>query len=181
MDKLLLALNTLSCDISNKTNENNVEDILKNFLTQVNKNDKLKEKHYIKHPNGSQKFPDFILKIENKIYNLECKSMQTSYKPVWNCSFPQINNTIYVFTNRKLDDTIIFLGNEIMTDKLQHILEKYKQRTKELENEFNDKLKTLSKHENPYNIQVYARNMFVQKSHLIKHEIINLIKKIKFY
>lgn len=181
MDEILIALNNISCDISNKTNEDNVEIILKKFLLKLNKNEKLEEKSYISQPNGRQKFPDFILKIENKIYNLECKSSKTAYKPLWNCSFPKLDNTIYIFTHRKFDDTIIFLGNELMTKKLQNILERYKERTKDLENEFNYELTMLNKNENPYNIQVYARNMFIQKSNLVKHEIKNLIKKIKFY
>lgn len=181
MDEILIALNNMRCDISNKNNENNVEIILKDFLIKLDKNEKLEEKSYIYHPNGSQKFPDFILKIENKIYNLECKSSKTGYKPLWNCSFPKKDNTIYIFTHRKFDNTIIFLGNELMTEKLQNILERYKERTKDLENEFNYELNLLNKKDNPYNIQVYARNMFVQKSNLIKHEMGNLIKKIKFY
>jgi hypothetical protein len=178
MDSLLEALTQMTCDISNKNNEDAVEKILDFYLQKLNKNQVLKEKSYIKHPNGSQKFPDFVIKINNNKYELECKSTKSGYKPMWNSGLPK-PECIYVYTNTKENNTIIFLGNEIITPKLDTLLEEYKRRTKELALEFNEKIKNLKQNENPYKIEVYARNMFVQKTHLIKNKFQNIIKKIK--
>jgi hypothetical protein len=167
MENLLNAMLLIQCDNSHKTNEVEVERILQIYLTKLNKNEEMKEKTYIKNPNGTQKFPDFIIKIDNKIYNLECKSSKISYKPLWNCSYPE-KDSIYIFTNRKDNNTVIFYGNELITSNLQFLLEEYKIKTKALEEEYNSKIRKLDNKDNPYKIEVYARNMFVQKLNLIK-------------
>lgn len=173
MDEILFRLSNLSCDISNKTNEKKVHELLQDFLQETTTKN-IQNGEYIKHPNGKQRFPDFLLRINNEFYNIECKSSKTSYKPMWNCSFPKSDNkTIYVFTNRKENKTILFSGNEVITPELSIVLERYKNKTKQLEFEFNKELSMLTKKENPYDIRVYARNMFVQK--------INFSKMKKFF
>ena len=120
---------------------------------------------FIKHPNGTQNTPDFRVNINNKIINIECKSCQSKYKPMWNASYPS-EDTIYIYTNKKDNKTIIFLGTEIVQPKVKKILEEYKLLNKKLHNEINKKLNDLLNEENPYRMNVYARNMFVQTKNL---------------
>lgn len=122
------------------------------------------ELYYINQPNGSQMPPDFRVFDKNENIDLECKSKKNGYKPMWNSSIPS-NDTFYIYTNQKDNKTIIIKGSEIITDKLQEELNKYKQETKLLENKYNIILKNLPEKDNPYNFGVYARNMFVQNKH----------------
>lgn len=125
---------------------------------------------FIKHPNGTQNTPDFRVNINNKIINIECKSCQTRYKPMWNASYPS-EDTIYIYTNKKDNKTIIFLGTEIVQPKVKKILEEYKLLNKKLHKEINEKLNDLTNEENPYGMNVYARNMFVQTKNLNNRDI----------
>jgi hypothetical protein len=156
--------------------ENNLEKLFIDLGLQ--KLEKLKSKtktkltnfSFIKHPNGTQKTPDFKVNINNKIINIECKSCQSQYKPMWNASYPS-EDTIYIYTNKKDNKTIIFLGTEIVQSKVKKIFEEYKLLNKKLHNEINEKLNYLTNDENPYGMNVYARNMFVQTKNLNNRSI----------
>jgi len=99
---------------------------------------------------------------------------------MWNASYP-CENIIYVYTNMTDNNTIVFAGDEIVTPDVKEIYEQYKLENKELHQRFNDKLRSLKV--NPYGMQVYARNMFVQTKHLdANNKTIyktNVIDKIK--
>lgn len=156
---------------NNKTHEESVEKIIiengfKHKLS-INKNKKC---YYMNQPNGSQRAPDFIVFDNDEHIELECKSRKTGYKPMWNSSIP-CKNTYYIFTNKKDDKTLIIEGNQIITEKLEKVLNQYKKETKLLENKFNKELKKFSETDNPYDIGVYARNMFVQNKHFDTDDI----------
>jgi len=120
--------------------------------------------YYINQPNGSQRPPDFIVVDNNESVELECKSKKTGYKPMWNSSYPNRTN-LYIFTTQKDNRTLIIRGNKITTPKLETLLEKYKKDHKIFHDKFNKELKKLTKEDNPYDISVYPRHMFVQNKH----------------
>jgi len=150
-----------------KIHENNLEGVLKSrgFKAMDNEDDEQKGDFYIKEPNGAQNPPDFRIFSKGESLDIECKSCQKGYKPMWNASYPD-TNSIYVYTNKTDNETILFTGEEVITEKVRMIYEKYKRLNKELHQQINEELKALSEEENPYGMQVYARNMFVQKRHL---------------
>lgn len=162
LNKLIHNLKTVkySCnDFFYKHHENNVEEIIiqngfsKNVFDNV---------YYIPQPNGSQKPPDFIVYDYNESINIECKSNKTGYKPMWNCSIPD-PSTYYIITNKKTDKTLVIKGDEIISNDVTRVLNKYKIETKNLELKYNEILNKIPLTDNPYKFNVYARNMFVQK------------------
>lgn len=157
---------------NSKIHEESVEKIIieSGFKHKNNTNEKF---YYINQPNGSQRPPDFIVVDNNESVELECKSKKTGYKPMWNSSYPNRTN-LYIFTTQKDNRTLIIPGNKITTPKLETLLEKYKKATKQLEITFNKEIKELSKEDNPYDIGVYARNMFVQNKHFDEKDDINM-------
>lgn len=130
------------------------------------------DNYYVYQPYGSQKPPDFIVFHNNESIELECKSTKNSYKPMWNCSYPK-KSCLYIHTNKN-DKTLIIPGNKIITPKLEELLIKYKNENKLLHDKWSKELNNLSKEDNPYTIDVYPRNMFIQKKNFnIKDDIEN--------
>jgi hypothetical protein len=167
-------------NFNNTYHEDNVEEILvKNNIVKSKKQNKdNKNLHFIKHPNGKQNTPDFRLYIEGKSIDIECKSSRTGYKPMYNATYPD-KDTIYVYTNKKDNNTIIYYGSEIISDEVRDICEEYKLLNKKLHNEINKKLELLDSTHNPYGMRVYARNMFVQTRNLDVSKKNEYIKNIK--
>lgn len=164
--KKLKDLTYSECTLNHKTHEESVRKIItKAGFTEVslriNKNIGF---YFISQPNGTQNPPDFRVYHDDEYINLECKSKKTGYKPMWNSSIPS-KDTIYIFTNQKDNKTLIIDGQNIITHKLDKLLNDYKNETKLLQNKHNDILSKLSEVDNPYKIGVYARNMFVQNKH----------------
>lgn len=151
--------------LNSKMHEESVEKIIIEsgfkHKNTINENEKC---YYINQPKGSQKPPDFIVVDDNESVELECKSKKTGYKPMWNSSYPNTTN-LYIFTNQKDNKTLLIPCNKITTPKLETLLEKYKKDHKIFNDKFNKELKKLSKEDNPYDISVYPRNMFVQNKH----------------
>lgn len=151
-----------------KRHEEKVEEIFRSFgLQELDKSDTNKQKMlcgYIKQPNGSQNQPDFrVINGSNQI-DIECKSCKHGYKPMWNASYPS-KRTVYLYTNKKENNTLLFLGNAIINSEIEKIYREYKIKLKALEKEINDKLLNLND-KNPFGMTVYARNMYVQTKHL---------------
>jgi hypothetical protein len=168
-----------------KRHEQNVEDILKDAgFKKVERIEDVGSDgfYYIPQPNGSQSPPDFRVVANGESVDIECKSCKNGYKPMWNASYPK-DDTVYVFTNRKDNNTMVFFGNKIVTPQVKAIYDDYIEQNKQLEKVFNQRLNALSVEQNPYRMRVYARNMFVQTRHLnrdqqqqYKEDVINKLK-----
>lgn len=162
-----------------KIHENNLEGVLRTrgFKATDDVDSLGNGDFYIKEPNGAQNPPDFRIFSRGESLDIECKSCQKGYKPMWNASYPD-SNSIYVYTNKTDNETILFTGEEVITAKVREIYEKYKRLNKGLHKEINEELKALSEEENPYGMQVYARNMFVQTRHLKRENKTEYKKRI---
>ena len=167
-----LKYSNAECTFNSKTHEHSVENIIgqAGFILKT-KNEINNGCYYINQPNGCQNPPDFRVYDNNESIDIECKSKKTGYKPMWNSSIPNYS-TFYIFTSQKDNKTLIIQGKKIITVKLQKVLNQYKKETKMLQNKYNNRiLKKLSKSDNPYQIGVYARNMFVQNKHLVDEAV----------
>lgn len=157
-----------------KNHEWMVEDTLRRLglvrdTTQAN--------HYIREPNGSQVPPDFRIVLNQTSLDIECKSSKSGYKPMWNGTFPS-NDTLYLFTNKKDNETLLFKGGEIVTPQVEMLCNEYKKANRDLHEHYNNLLTQLSVSENPYGMRVYPRNMFVQSFHLDKNKKQEYLKDI---
>ena len=190
MSKLEYASNKLN----NKSHQRSVEGVIEKRGIEKYDGSNKQEVYYRSEPNGTQQPPDIrVYKKDNEektIYycDIECKSCENGYKPMWNANYPS-NNMIYVYANKKDNRTIVFTGDKLVSPEIRGIFEDYKTKTKQLELETNKRLADLSMN-NPYRMAVYARNMFVQKANLevvlskmyleeCKRLMITLIRKLK--
>jgi hypothetical protein len=149
-----------------KNHERNVETILKSLgFSEIEEHPSSIGDFYIREPNGGQNPPDFRVYSNNEQLDIECKSCRKGYKPMWNASYPQ-GDMVYVYTNSTDNTSVVFSGEEVVTPEVQAIYEEYKRLNKELHAKINERLNSLPAHQNPYGMQVYARNMFVQTKHL---------------
>jgi hypothetical protein len=155
---------------NSKKHEDNLETILeKDGFVKIDKNEVPSSTlYFMSQPNGKQSPPDFRVFSDGEYIDIECKSCQANYKPMWNASYPS-DDMVYVYTNKKDNETLVFSGAEVVTPVVKEIYEEYKLLNKKLHQEVNNKLKALSEHDNPYGMQVYARNMFVQSKNLKAH------------
>jgi len=156
---------------NSKKHEDNLETILeKDGFVKIEKNEVPNtESYFMSQPNGKQSPPDFRVFSNGEYIDIECKSCQANYKPMWNASYPS-DDMVYVYTNKKDNETLVFSGAEVVTPAVKEIYEEYKVLNKKLHQEVNNKLKALSESDNPYGMQVYARNMFVQSKNLKAHK-----------
>lgn len=67
---------------------------------------------FIEQPCGSHASPDFIVKANNKLYFIECKSSK-GYSPTYNGGLPK-NGYIYILCSEKLNATTIFLAQDVV-------------------------------------------------------------------
>lgn len=73
---------------------------------------------YILQPAGSQGFPDILVKdFNDRFVAVECKSGKYGLCPMWNDNLPK-PNTIYVLSSGLINATTIFLGRDVMTERM---------------------------------------------------------------
>ena len=70
-------------------------------------------------------------------------------------------NFIYVFSNKKNDSTVIYMGSDIVTNEQQKLINDHIKRAREQDNELNRRLKELDN--NDRGISYYTRPMIEQK------------------
>lgn len=116
---------------------------------------------YIRQPFGTQNPPDFLIKVTNSfVLAMEAKSTTSnSGYPMWNSSIPS-PYTLYVFSSKPTNSTTIFKGDAIATDDKRDMINKYVEKRRLEDSEFN---KELRKHD-PSNrgLEYYTRVMIIQ-------------------
>jgi hypothetical protein len=85
---------------------------------------------------------------------------------------------LYLFTNKKDDNTLLFKGSTIVTPPVEKVLNQYKKGNRDLHDHYNLLLSQLSITDNPYGMRVYPRNMFVQSLNLDKTRKEDYLKDI---
>lgn len=121
---------------------------------------------YIEQPFGTQNSPDYIVKIhEGFILPIEAKSSETSYSPTYNSGGVK-QEYLYVFCSKKTDATTIFMGNSIITETQQRLIDEHIQRQRIADEELNKMLSekdTLNR-----GIAYYTRPMIIQQGGKLK-------------
>jgi hypothetical protein len=144
--------------------EDAVKDVfIKNGLIECPKTLKgaIPPNSFVSQPNGSQKSPDFLVRFGcDVIYNFECKSTaKNAAKPVYNSGGIK-QDVIYVYSAERYNKTIIYVGGDVCSMEQQRLINELIQRQKELENEYNEKIKAVDV--NKRGVAYYTRPMIVQ-------------------
>ena len=112
-------------------------------------------------PNGSQQPPDFVFKINGKIYSLECKSgSESRTSPMYNSTNPCVD-TFYVFGCKKYNETTVFIGGDVMPERIRKCIERAWSVMEAIVDETNDELSEME--ENTRGWQLYPRRMVTQQ------------------
>jgi len=115
---------------------------------------------YISQPCGTHGNPDFIIKLdEGVVIAIECKTTTDSLCPMYNSGGIK-QNYVYVFANERTNKTTIYMGRDIVTIEQQQIINELILKQRELEKEFNIKLKNIDIHER--GVTYYTRPMIIQ-------------------
>jgi len=79
---------------------------------------------FILQPGGTQSFPDILVKDgKGKLFALECKSGHGTH-PMWNDSTPK-PGAVYIMSSGRLNQTTMFLGEDVFTAEEANVIEKY--------------------------------------------------------
>ena len=125
-----------------KLNRSNVEQIRDAWISGDLEGCDLQDGEYICQPCGTHNSPDFLVRCSGKVFAIEAKSSKT-YSPTYNSGFPK-DNYIYVFSNEKLDRTVVYMGSDVnggqdanllkeqMLSEIQLIVKKYNSELKNL-------------------------------------------------
>lgn len=116
---------------------------------------------FVYQPCGKNNSPDFIIKNNDKIYFIECKSVKNGSSPVYNSGFPN-QKYLYIFTSGKYNETTVFYGHQIVSKELMDIYEHYLEKIKNLEKKLVSELEDNHEH-NLFGLSYYVRDMFVHK------------------
>lgn len=112
-------------------------------------------------PNGSQQPPDFVFKINGKVYALECKSgAEKKTCPMYNSTIPCVD-TFYVFGCKKYNETTVFIGGDVMPERIRKRIEYTWSVMEAIIDETNDELSEME--ENTRGWQLYPRRMLIQQ------------------
>lgn len=138
--------------------ENKIKNIKKLRDQWLNDGDHsmLKNNTFIGQPCGTHDSPDFIVKTNNKVYFIECKSAKGD-KPMYNGGFPK-ENYIYVFTSEKYNSTTVYLGQDIIPNEMREIMNKFLKKAGVLVKDLNNELKNTK--DNTAGVSYIIRNMY---------------------
>lgn len=154
--------------------EDAVEDLLKKHgcapskIQKISKSDRdswmrdselcsLKNGEYISQPCGTHDSPDFIVKNNNKVYFLECKSTSNNTSsPMYNSGVPK-PDYIYIYSAEKTNETTIFMGHHVLPRKEYEMIMEHTRVLNEATSTLNGTLT------NDYGISYYVRPMMTHK------------------
>ena len=121
----------------------------------------LSDNTYISQPCGTHDSPDFIVKVNGKIYFIECKSVDEGAKPVFN-SHKATERYIYIFSCKKYNATTFFMGEDIVPPEAAKLYDD-RQRAHALVDREHDRI-LLESGADRYNrgLSYYNREMYTQ-------------------
>ena len=110
---------------------------------------------FISQPCGTHNSPDFIVKTDNKLFFLECKSVKGS-APMYNSGVPKAEY-IYVLCSEKYNETTIYMGGDVLPSEQEQMIQRHIAEARKRDEELNALL------ENHYGISYYTRPMIQHK------------------
>lgn len=116
---------------------------------------------YIAQPSGSQGSPDFLIfDYGDRFVGIECKSGQSGLCPMWNDSLPG-RNVIYVLSSGEMNQTTIFLGDDVLSEAERQLMEAQEREVAEVVKKYNQLSKAVDKNNRGF-IQKSRKQHFQQ-------------------
>lgn len=126
---------------------------------------KLPNGSYILQPGGTQSFPDILVRDFNgRFVALECKSGKGTH-PMWNDSTPK-PGAAYIMSSGKLDQTTMFMGEDVITPEQQAIINDGLKKLQQLAESISQQVKELDKHNRGFILS--SRKQFFQQGGMEK-------------
>ena len=98
---------------------------------------------FVLQPGGTQSFPDVLVKDFNgRAVALECKSGKGTH-PMWNDSTPK-PGAAYIMSSGRLNETTLFMGEDVITPEEQTTIEKYHELFEKLKRECEAEMATVN-------------------------------------
>jgi hypothetical protein len=130
------------------------------LIINNDKHSKIAKMSYVMQPFGTHNSPDFIVKCENTVFGLECKSSSNTNTPMYN-SGGVTPHYIYIFCSKQSNQTTIYTGDDIVTSEQNQLIDKYISDCRERDDRFNKQLMLIDT--NKRGINFYTRPMICQK------------------
>lgn len=124
---------------------------------KTRKTDEMENNTYICQPCGKQNSPDFIVKINNKLHFLECKSVKGG-SPMYNSGVPKAGY-IYILCSEKHNETTLYLGEDVLPREEERLIQEHIQDQRQKDEELN----MLLGRSNSHGISYYTRPMIQHK------------------
>ena len=125
---------------------------------------------FVPQPFGSQKSPDFIVKVRRRVFFVEMKSAAGA-SPVFNSGLPT-NNFIYLFTSGIHNRTMCFMGQDVLPQDLCNLMIETRRECTKLVESYNERML-----KDPRNL--FGLNFYVRPMHRLA--IGDLFKKLDAY
>jgi len=138
-----------------KTKDLNRKDIRDRWVKGID-TEYMLDNSYISQPTGKNDSPDFIVKVNGRIFMVECKSASGA-TPIYNSSYAK-ENYIYVLTSEKYNATTVFLGQHVVPENAEKIYDEIHNAIKECIKPFLPKLKEAD--DNNRGLSFYPRDMY---------------------
>jgi hypothetical protein len=134
---------------------------------------------FVNQPYGPQKYPDFLIFTDKKIYELDSKySNKNNNKVMWNGAIPK-KYGIYIFGSFGLGNITFFNGKDLLMDDIRKFIVENYEKIKKLENDFDEKIKLEMSASDYFNkgFSIYIRKAYKQIATVSKNETLNLFKQ----
>ena len=132
--------------------------VFRDALLQGEHVDSVPNDVYFSQPTGTHNSPDFIFKVDGKVFLVECKSGKSN-SPMYNGGLPKIGY-IYLFCSEKSNETTMYLGDDIVNAKQRKIIDEFEKESEKLVVELNKKLRSLDTQNR--GLSYYQRHMWSQ-------------------
>ena len=116
----------------------------------------LEDGTFVSQPCGTHESPDFILKSSGKVFFIECKSAKTRRYPTYNSGVPK-KEYLYVFSNKKLNETCIFMGGDVLDEEHVDMINEHIAEARRRDEVFNRKMNS------SHGVSYYTRPMIIHK------------------
>ena len=113
---------------------------------------------YYSQPTGTHNSPDFIFKVDNKVFFVECKSGKAN-QPMYNSGLPKVGY-IYLFCSEKSNESTMYLGDDIVNTKQREAIDKFTEQSQKLIAKLNEELALLD--DQNRGLSYYQRDMWQQ-------------------